>query len=120
MARWVSPEQPWAFAFLGAAILAPTDAALGQAVVADEAVPEDLREAIAVESGLNDGLALPIVIMAALTTAEMVGGMRDGAPDDILTFGIAQITLGPLAGLAIGFAAAKLRDFAIARGSWRR
>ncbi len=117
VASLVSPAEPWAFALLVAAILAPTDAALGQAVVADKSVPENLREAVAIESGLNDGLALPLVIIAALATVEAVGGMGDNAPDNVFLFGLAQVTLGPLAGLAVGFLAARLRDMAVARDS---
>ncbi len=46
-------------ALLLAAILAPTDAALGQAVVSNPSVPSRIRVALNVESGLNDGIALP-------------------------------------------------------------
>ncbi len=42
-----------------AAILAPTDAALGRAVVSSPRVPVRIRQALNVESGLNDGIALP-------------------------------------------------------------
>ena len=54
----------WSFweAALLAAILAPTDAALGQAVVSSERVPVRVRQTLNVESGLNDGLALPAVL----------------------------------------------------------
>lgn len=112
---WMSPDQPWTLALLTAAILTPTDAALGQAVVSDEAVPAHLRQGIAVESGLNDGLALPVVIVAALAAAE-AGGMVSGETTGSLTqFGFAQIILGPIAGIIVGAAAAKLRDFAVGR-----
>ena len=50
-------------AALLATILAPTDAALGAPVVTDEAVPAKIREALNVESGLNDGICVPIVII---------------------------------------------------------
>ena len=53
------PHQTWALALLTAAILTPTDAALGQAVVSSPDVPSRLSESINVESGLNDGLVLP-------------------------------------------------------------
>ena len=60
----------WEAALL-AALLAPTDAALGQAVVSARAVPVRIRQAINVESGLNDGIALPAVLLfAALASAE--------------------------------------------------
>jgi len=43
-----------------AAILAPTDAALGQAVISNPQVPIRIRQALNIESGLNDGLVLPV------------------------------------------------------------
>ena len=46
-----------------AAILAPTDAALGAAVVEDERVPQRIRQALNVEAGLNDGLAVPFLLL---------------------------------------------------------
>jgi NhaP-type Na+/H+ or K+/H+ antiporter len=52
----------WEAAIL-ATILAPTDAALGQAVVSAKAVPVRIRQALNVESGLNDGIALPILML---------------------------------------------------------
>ncbi len=112
---WMSPDQPWTLALLTAAILTPTDAALGQAVISDEAVPAHLRQSIAVESGLNDGLALPVVIVAALAAAEAGGVVSGETPGSLAQFGLAQITLGPLAGIIVGGAAAKLRDFAVGR-----
>ncbi len=91
---------PWSITVvtLAAAILAPTDAALGQAVVTNEAVPIRPRRALIVESGLNDGLALPIILLfAALVTASE-------AQDSTmwLVFGAKQILLGPLAGAVVG------------------
>jgi NhaP-type Na+/H+ or K+/H+ antiporter len=54
-----------------ATILAPTDAALGQAVVTNERVPVRIREAVGIESGLNDGIALPIILfLIALAGSE--------------------------------------------------
>jgi NhaP-type Na+/H+ or K+/H+ antiporter len=46
-----------------AAILAPTDAALGKPVVTNPAVPAAMREALNLESGLNDGICVPIVVL---------------------------------------------------------
>ncbi|MEO0663020.1 MAG: cation:proton antiporter, partial [Planctomycetota bacterium] len=62
---FVLPELGLWPALLLAALLAPTDAALGAAVVESEHVPESTRRAIGVESGLNDGLALPAVLALA-------------------------------------------------------
>ena len=52
------------------AILAPTDAALGQAVVSNSQVPGRARRAMIVESGLNDGLALPAGLLFASLAAK--------------------------------------------------
>ena len=52
-----------------ATMLAPTDAALGKAVVTNEAVPANIREGLNVESGLNDGICVPILfVFLALAT----------------------------------------------------
>ncbi len=84
-------------AALVATVLAPTDAALGQAVVSNEAVPGPIREALTVESGLNDGIALPVVLVfLALATTEVGDG------SGWLWFWAGQVILGPIAGLAIG------------------
>lgn len=101
----------WEAALL-AAVLAPTDAALGQAVVADTAVPVRIRQALNVESGLNDGIALPAVLLLAAVAS----GMGTGSERDFVVYGIMQITLGPVAGIATGWIAARLLDSAIARG----
>lgn len=91
---------PLIVAALIAAILAPTDAALGQAVVTNPAVPERSRRALTVESGLNDGLALPAILLFASLTAEM---MHVDTTNWVL-FAIKQLLLGPLVGTVIGFA----------------
>jgi len=62
---------PWQAALVGV-MLAPTDAALGQAVVANPSVPALIRNALNVESGLNDGLVLPFV--SILITIGLVSG----------------------------------------------
>lgn len=82
-----------------AAILAPTDAALGQPVISNPAVPERVRRALTVESGLNDGLALPLILLLASLTANVM----DGDETNWLLFGAKQLILGPLVGAAIGF-----------------
>ena len=102
------PGWPLAAAALMAAILAPTDAALGQAVVTNPVVPERVRRALTVESGLNDGLALPAVLLFASLTAETMG--QDSA--DWLVFGGKQLLLGPLAGIAVGIIGGRLLIFA--------
>ena len=66
----VFPELPVATALLIGTILAPTDAALGLPVVANPAVPIRIRRVLNVESGLNDGIATPFVVLfISLATA---------------------------------------------------
>ena len=112
VAKWASPSQPWALAFLLAATLTPTDAALGQSVVTSPAVPKRISQSINVESGLNDGLALPVVLVAAIAAAEEIL-VTEGVPDNVAVFALFQVILGPLAGAAIGYIAAKLLDSAV-------
>jgi NhaP-type Na+/H+ or K+/H+ antiporter len=101
----------WEAALL-AALLAPTDAALGQSVVSAETVPLRIRQSINIESGLNDGIALPAVLsFAALAGAS--GGPTE--PGNWLRFGLLQVTLGPLAGAIIGYAGGRLIDTAAER-----
>ncbi len=59
-----------------ATMLAPTDAALGKAVVTNESVPSGIRESLNVESGLNDGICVPILFLflALAVDSEMQGG----------------------------------------------
>ena len=95
----VLPGWPLVAVTLVAAILAPTDAALGQAVVTNPDVPIRVRRALTVESGLNDGLALPAVLFFASVTAAT---MQTGG--EWVVFGMKQIILGPLAGIVIGVA----------------
>lgn len=103
----------WEAALL-AAILAPTDAALGQAVVTSPHVPVRIRQALNVESGLNDGIALPLVLLfAALASVEGL----DGDASTWTVFAAKQLLLGPLAGVVVGAAGAWLIDRAVRR-SW--
>ena len=101
----------WEAALL-AAILAPTDAALGQSVVSSPLVPARIRQALNIESGLNDGIALPLVLLLAC----FAGASEAAGDQDWALFGAKQILLGPLAGLVIGGAGAWLMDRAAAAG----
>lgn len=108
----LSPASGFAMALLTAAVLTPTDAALGQTVVSSTDVPERLRQTINVESGLNDGLVLPFVLFGAILAA---AGMHDAHTDGLAVEALVQIVLGPLAGIAIGWGMAKAMDFAQTR-----
>jgi NhaP-type Na+/H+ or K+/H+ antiporter len=59
----VFPDAPWLEMAILSTILAPTDAALGKAVVSNPAVPAPTREALNVESGLNDGICVPVLFL---------------------------------------------------------
>lgn len=78
----------WAEAALVAAILAPTDAALGEAVVSNPDVPVKVRQALNVESGLNDGLVVPVIAvftaLAAESELEGAGGLVGDAVLEII------------------------------------
>ncbi len=102
----------WEAALL-AAILAPTDAALGQSVVTSPRVPARIRQALNIESGLNDGIALPLVLLfASLASA----GQAEAGDRNWIAFGALQVTLGPLAGIVVGGMAARLIDRAAGAG----
>ncbi|MEO1733126.1 MAG: cation:proton antiporter [Pseudomonadota bacterium] len=100
----VFPDWSLVFAALVAAILSPTDAALGQAVISNPDVPDRPRRALIVESGLNDGLALPVILMLAVVAAP--SGM---APESgWVVFAAKQLVFGPAVGLAIGYVAGRV------------
>jgi sodium/hydrogen antiporter len=95
-----------------AAVLAPTDAALGQAVVSNPRVPQRIRQGLNVESGLNDGLSVPfLALFVALAADQTLPEARDW-----LGFVAEQIGLGTLIGAAAGGLGALL----VERASGRR
>src|SRR5262249_60239903 len=61
-AKPLFPSLDWAEAFLLAAVLSPTDPVVTSAVVTSRLVPSAVRHTLNLESGLNDGLALPFVL----------------------------------------------------------
>ncbi len=61
-----------------ALILSPTDAALGQAVVKSEDVPNRIRQSISVESGLNDGITLPPILLCMVLLGVEAGDHEGG------------------------------------------
>ncbi len=97
-----------------AVILSPTDAALGQAVVSNKAVPQRIRQALNVESGLNDGLSFPILLIVLSLALESQGGR---GPVEWGMFIAGQILLGPLAGIAVGWGGGWLVEYC-ARRDW--
>ncbi|GAA3666450.1 cation:proton antiporter [Arthrobacter ginkgonis] len=80
-------------------MLASTDAALGQKVVSDTAVPARVRQALDVESGLNDGLAVPFFLVALeIANAELETGVTWAVASNMA----AQIGWGLTGGLTAG------------------
>jgi NhaP-type Na+/H+ or K+/H+ antiporter len=100
-------------AVLLAAMLAPTDAALGQAVVSSPLVPVRIRQTLNVESGLNDGIALPVVLVLA-----SLAGATEGEKDagEWLRFAALALTLGPAVGVAVGWAGGRWLERGVATG----
>jgi NhaP-type Na+/H+ or K+/H+ antiporter len=105
----------WEAAVL-AVVLAPTDAALGQAVVSDSRVPGVVRRSLSAEGGLNDGLALPFLIIA-LAFAEQ--GAEGGSSGHWLWFIVRTVGVSVLVGAAIGFVGGRLLDWGARTGSVR-
>jgi sodium/hydrogen antiporter len=103
----------WALALM-AFILSPTDAALGQPVVTSPAVPENIKEAINVESGLNDGIALP-PILACMAVLSSAASEKLGAQYWVV-FTLKQFLFGPLLGALVGWLGGRLVDKASKAG----
>jgi NhaP-type Na+/H+ or K+/H+ antiporter len=92
----------WALAALIATILAPTDSALGLAVVTNKVVPVRIRKALNVESGLNDGLVTPFVtLFIAVTAAEEHISGRAWAVQALKEIGLA-VAAAAVAGIVGG------------------
>jgi sodium/hydrogen antiporter len=101
----------WPALLVGAA-LAPTDAALGASVMSNPAVPLRIRQALNVESGLNDGIATPIVLVAIAGVAadEGIGGVHGPG------HAVVALVVGLLAGVLIGGSGGMLTRYARRRG----
>ena len=100
----------WLALLVGAA-LAPTDAALGAGVMVNPAVPERIRRLLNVESGLNDGIATPVVLVAiaGAATAEHAASVGPGVA-------VAELALGVLIGAVVGGAGGYVVNVARRRG----
>jgi NhaP-type Na+/H+ or K+/H+ antiporter len=97
-----------------AAMLAPTDAALGKPVVTNRAVPAVMREALNLESGLNDGICVPIVVLLlGLAIGTQIEG---GTLGHVARVVIEAIGLGAAIGLALTWSTVRILRFAESRG----
>jgi NhaP-type Na+/H+ or K+/H+ antiporter len=117
---WLIADLPWGEAFLLGAVLAPTDPVFAAAIVGRQEVPGRLRHLLNVESGLNDGLALPVVVVlldvlgggdvtAGTIATELAAGVALGAGIPWIAlrlehsrFFAASGVFQPLNGVAIG------------------
>lgn len=91
----------WAESFLVGALLSPTDPVLSSSVVTNPRVPRVIRHSLNLESGLNDGLALPAVLAFAAAAS---------AVDDFVwwEFVLKDVGVGLITGLVVAFLAARL------------
>ena len=110
------------FTFIEAAIvsiiLAPTDAGLGKAVVSNPKVPEKIRESLNIESGLNDGICVPFLLLCLAFVDNTNGGSSIGS------FFVNAIGVGAVAGAVMTYLGSLMIKYAGSKGwineSWEK
>jgi sodium/hydrogen antiporter len=116
----VLPQLAPAEALVLAIVLAATDAALGQAVVTDERLPAPIRQGLNVESGLNDGICVPL-LFAAVAAADVESDISGGRSAGTLL--LEEIGYGVVGGVVAGLLVAAILIHAGRRnliaGEWR-
>lgn len=95
---------PLGIALLIGVLLAPTDAALAEPVLVAEKVPPRVRQAINIESGLNDGLAVPALLIA-IGLIESETGQTGGEAAGLV---MSQLGIGIVGGIVLGWLGARL------------
>lgn len=112
LAMWLFDGMGVWMALVVGAALAPTDAALGAAVMTDPAVPERIRRVLNVESGLNDGIATPVVMfaIAGAAAAGSIAAVSGGGG------GLTQLAIGLAVGIGIGAVGGRAMRTARRRG----
>ncbi len=105
-----------------ATMLAPTDAALGKAVVVNPSVPAPIREGLNVESGLNDGICVPLLLVLLALAAEPVSGA--GSWTLALHHFVEEIGIGLVVGAGLAVAGVWALRYSATRGwlstTWRQ
>jgi sodium/hydrogen antiporter len=96
-----------------AVVLAPTDAALGQAVVTEPRIPARIRQGLNVESGLNDGICVPL-LFAAVAVADVASEISEGRSAGRLL--LEEIGYGIVGGVVGGLVVAAIVIYA---GRWK-
>ena len=94
-------DLPWGLALFLGASLAPTDAALSLPVINDERIPMRLRRALNVESGLNDGIATPIVTVSIAVAASQLGHVGESVSFEQAT-ALRELAVGVGIGIVFG------------------
>src|SRR3954469_8681655 len=100
------PSLPFALAALIAASLAPTDAALSASVIADERLPLGVRRVLNVESGLNDGIATPVVTFSIAAAASALGVVGHQYEDGFGAVG--ELAIGVAIGGGVAYVGGRL------------
>jgi NhaP-type Na+/H+ or K+/H+ antiporter len=101
-AKLLFSELSWAEAFLLGAVLSPTDPVVTSAVVTATRVPRLVRHTLNLESGLNDGLALPLVLFFLVLSTQ-----QDSAGEEALKL-LGEVVVGAAIGVALALAGGKL------------
>jgi len=104
LGAWLFPGLGVWLALFVAAALAPTDAALGVPVVTNPVVPSRIRQLITVESGLNDGIVTPVVMLAIAGAATAAGLEHSEGPGNAARELVIGVAVGVLVGGAGGTA----------------
>ncbi|MFV0384395.1 cation:proton antiporter [Paracoccus sp. (in: a-proteobacteria)] len=101
-----------------AAILAPTDAGLGRAIVSDARVPLPIRESLNIEAGLNDGLSVPFLLFFIAMASPAAGiGAGAGTGASLAEYFVQQFGVGLMIGLLVGGFGGRLYARAAERGT---
>jgi NhaP-type Na+/H+ or K+/H+ antiporter len=112
---WLFPQVPLLELAILATLLAPTDAALGNAVVSNPKVPAPVREGLNVESGLNDGICVPVLLMfLALLVEEQTRSPLSLALELVTE----ELGIGALVGIALTLIAWLLQRYS-AKHRWQ-
>jgi NhaP-type Na+/H+ or K+/H+ antiporter len=101
-AKALFPDLSWAEAFLLAAVLSPTDPVVTSAVVTSRLVPASVRHTLNLESGLNDGLALPFVLFFLVLAGQ--GGDPGGEAAKLA----GEAVVGAVIGIGLGVFAGRI------------
>ena len=108
LATAVLGDLSWSEALVLAVILAPTDAALGEAVVTDSRLPSRIRQSLNVESGLNDGICVPLLFIALASASAEDGSLSVGHAATIVVEEIGYGVVGGVVAGAVGAAIVRL------------